>query len=280
MKVLVTGAGGMLGRSVVRAAEFVNHEVVGLTRAELDVTDVAAIRAAFSEHRPDAVVNCAAWTDVDGAESDEAGATALNGDAARELAEAAAAIGAAVVYPSTDYVFDGESTVPYVESDPVAPRTAYGRSKLAGEAATIGANPRHFVVRTAWLFGPGGRNFVDTMLRLAADNGEVVVVRDQTGSPTYTGHLADGIVRLLDTQLYGVHHIAASGECSWYEFAVEIFRQAESDTRVMSCTSEEFARPAPRPAYSVLGTELEYPVVLPDWREGLASYLAERAAIA
>jgi dTDP-4-dehydrorhamnose reductase len=270
----------MLGHAVVRAAEFVNHEVIALGHADLDVTDVAAIRAAFAEHRPDAVVNCAAWTDVDGAESDEAGATALNGDAARELAEAAAAIGAVIVYPSTDYVFDGEGREPYVESDVVAPKTAYGRSKLAGEIGTAGANQRHFIVRTAWLFGANGGNFVDTMLRVGADNDHVVVVRDQIGSPTYTGHLADAIVRLLDTEMYGVHHLAASGECSWYEFAVEIFRQAESGTRVMSCTTDEYPRPARRPAYSVLGTERDYPVVLPDWREGLASYLAERAAIA
>jgi dTDP-4-dehydrorhamnose reductase len=270
----------MLGRGVVRAAEFVGHDVVGLARAELDVTDVAAIRAAFGEHRPEAVVNCAAWTDVDGAESDEAGATALNGDAARELAEAAAAVGASIVYVSTDYVFDGSKRVPYVESDPVAPRTAYGRSKLAGETATIGANPHHFVVRTAWLFGAGGRNFVDTMLRLGADRDELKVVADQVGSPTYTGHLADGIVRLLDTELYGIHHVAASGACSWHEFAVEIFRQADSDTTVVPCTTDEFPRAARRPAYSVLGTEVEFPVVLPEWREGLASYLAERAAIA
>jgi dTDP-4-dehydrorhamnose reductase len=270
----------MLGRAVLRAAEFVNHEVVALGHAELDVTDVAAIRAAFAEHRPDAVINCSAWTDVDGAESDEAGATAVNGDAARELAEAAVAVGAVIVYPSTDYVFAGDKREPYVESDPVAPATAYGRSKLAGEIGTAGANPQHFIVRTAWLFGAGGGNFVDTMLRIGADNDHVVVVRDQIGSPTYTGHLADALVRLLDTEMFGIHHVAASGECSWYEFAVEIFRQAESATRVMSCTSEEFARAAPRPAYSVLGTERDYPIVLPDWREGLASYLAERAPIA
>jgi dTDP-4-dehydrorhamnose reductase len=280
MKVLVTGAGGMLGRDVVRAAEFVNHEVAGLTRADLDVGDVAAIRAAFGDIRPDAVVNCSGWTDVDAAESDEAAATALNGDAAREIAEAAAAVGAPVVYPSTDYVFDGDKRAPYVESDPVAPRTAYGRSKVAGEFGTAAANERHFVVRTAWLFGSGGRNFVDTMLRLGDSLGEVVVVRDQVGCPTYTGHLADAIVRLLDTELYGVHHIAAGGECSWYEFAVEIFRQAGSATRVLSCTTDEYPRPARRPAYSVLGTEIDYPIVLPEWREGLASYLAERAAIA
>jgi dTDP-4-dehydrorhamnose reductase len=279
MKVLVTGAGGMLGVDVVRAAEFVNHEVVALTRADLDIADAAAVRDAVDEHRPNAVVNCAAWTDVDAAESDEEAATALNADAAGAVAAAAAEVGASFVYPSTDYVFAGDAREPYVESDPVDPRTAYGRSKLAGEQAVAAANERHFIVRTAWLFGTGGRNFADTMLG-RADGGVVLVVRDQVGCPTYTGHLADGIVRLIDTEHYGIHHVAASGECSWYEFAVEIFRQAGSDTSVMSCTTDEYPRPAPRPAYSVLGTEIDYPIVLPHWREGLASYLAERAAIA
>jgi dTDP-4-dehydrorhamnose reductase len=270
----------MLGNDIVRAAEFVNHEVVGLSRADLDVSDDRAVAEAIAAERPDAVVNCAAWTDVDGAQTAEDDATRLNGHAAGVVAEAAAAVGANVVYPSTDYVFDGQKRGPYVESDPVDPQSAYGRSKLAGERATAAASDRHFIVRTSWLFGTHGKNFVDTMLKLGDDLGEVVVVRDQVGCPTYAGHLADAIVRLLDTELYGVHHIAGSGECSWYEFAVEIFRQTGSQTRVLSCTTDEFARPAPRPAYSVLGTELDYPVVLPDWREGLASYLAERAAIA
>jgi dTDP-4-dehydrorhamnose reductase len=280
VKILVTGAGGMLGTDVARAAAFVNHEVVALTRADLDVLDEDAVRRTIADERPGAVVNCSAWTDVDGAETAEAEATELNGTVAGIIAAAAADVGAAVVYPSTDYVFEGTSRHPYLESDPVSPQTAYGRSKLAGERATAAANAKHFIVRTAWLFGASGRNFVETMLRLGEDLGEVVVVRDQVGSPTYCGHLADGIVRLLDGESYGVHHIAGSGECSWYEFAVEIFRQTGSETRVLSCTTDEMPRPARRPPYSVLGTEHPYPIVLPDWREGLTSYLSERAAIA
>ncbi|MEA2480651.1 MAG: dTDP-4-dehydrorhamnose reductase [Thermoleophilaceae bacterium] len=269
----------MLGRDVARAAASVNHEVVALSRADLDVLDARAVEAVMAAERPDAVVNCSAWTDVDGAESAEAEATRLNGEAAGILAEAAQAVDATVVYPSTDYVFDGTKRGPYIESDAPSPQTAYGRSKLAGERATAAAGPRHFVVRTSWLFGAGGSNFVETMLRLGDDLGEVVVVRDQVGCPTYTSHLAEGVVRLLDTGLHGTHHLAGGGECSWYEFAVEIFRMAGSETRVLSCTTDEFPRPARRPAYSVLGTEIDYPIVLPEWREGLADYLTERAAV-
>jgi dTDP-4-dehydrorhamnose reductase len=233
----------------------------------------------MSAERPDAVVNCAAWTDVDGAEADESAATAVNGVGAGILAAEAADVGASVVYPSTDYVFDGSSRRPYIESDRPAPLSAYGRSKLAGEIEVAAAAERHWIVRSSWLFGSGGNNFVETMLKLADDLGQVVVVRDQVGSPTYTGHLADAIVRLIDSEEYGIHHIAGSDQCSWYEFAVEIFRQAGVDVRVLSCTSDEFDRPAPRPAYSVLGTDRDYPIVLPDWQEGLASYLRERAPI-
>jgi dTDP-4-dehydrorhamnose reductase len=277
MKVLITGAAGMLGRDVVRAAEAANHEVVALARQDLDLLDVRSVRATLDAERPHAVVNCGAWTDVDGAEGDEAGATRLNGEAAGTLAAAAAEIDAAVVHPSSDYVFDGRSTRPYVESDPPSPVNAYGRSKLAGERAVAEANPRHFVVRTSWLFGAAGRNFVETMLGLAESGGPVLVVRDQVGSPTYTGHLAEALVRLIDGESYGLHHIAGGGECSWFEFANEIFERAGTDTRAMSCTSDEFPRPAPRPAYSVLRTERDYGLELPPWQDGLASYLAERA---
>ena len=266
----------MLGRDVVRAAEYVNHEVVALHRSELDVTDPDAVREAVEAERPEVVVNCAAYTDVDGAESDLEAAMAVNADGAGNVSAAAAAVDASVVYPSTDYVFDGEKGAPYVESDAPAPRSAYGRSKLAGEEATARMNRCHFIVRTSWLFGVSGRNFVETMLALASDLGEVVVVRDQVGGPTYTGHLADAVVRLIDTEEYGIHHLAGAGECSWYDFALEIFRQAGIEVRALSCTSDEFPRPAPRPAYSVLGSEREYGLYLPDWREGLASYLAER----
>jgi dTDP-4-dehydrorhamnose reductase len=277
VKLLVTGAGGMLGRDVLAAAERAGHDVTGFGRADLDVTDASAVRSAFDAERPDAVVNCAAWTDVDGAESDEPAATAVNGAAAGHVAGAAAALGAAVVLPSTDYVFDGTKRTPYVESDATAPQSAYGRSKLAGEHATMAANDRHYVVRTSWLFGVAGRNFVDTMLGLGRDRDELKVVHDQVGCPTYTGHLAAALVRLAagDGE-HGVHHVAGAGECSWFEFATEIFRQADIDVRTLPCTTEEFPRPAPRPAYSVLGSERPDAIRLPDWREGLASYLAER----
>jgi dTDP-4-dehydrorhamnose reductase len=267
----------MLGRDVLGAAERAGHDVVGLTRADLDVTDAGAVRRAFDAERPDAVVNCAAWTDVDGAEADEPAATAANGAAAGHVAGAAAALGAAVVLPSSDYVFDGLKRTPYVESDPTAPQSAYGRSKLAGEHATVAANDRHYVVRTSWLFGVAGKNFVDTMLGLGRDRDELKVVRDQVGCPTYTGHLAAALVRLAagDGE-HGIHHVAGGGECSWFDFATEIFRQADLDVRTVPCTTDEYPRPARRPAYSVLGSERPDPIRLPDWREGLASYLAER----
>ena len=277
MKIVVTGAGGMLGQDFVRAAEYVNHEVVAFAHADLDVTDGAAVRTVMRGERPDVVVNCAAYTKVDGAETARDEALRINGRAAGEVAAAAADVGAAVVYPSTDYVFDGERREPYLESDPTRPLSVYGETKLAGEHATAAANPRHYVVRTSWLFGAHGPNFVETMLALGRDSGQVVVVRDQVGCPTYTGHLAEGLVTLIGRDDFGLHHIAGGGECSWYEFALEIFNQAGVDCVTLSCTSDEFPRPAPRPAYSVLATEREYPIVLPDWRDGLRSYLAERA---
>jgi dTDP-4-dehydrorhamnose reductase len=250
----------MLGQDVVRAAS-----AVGYSRAELDVTDAAAVREAIGPD--DLVVNCAAWTDVDGAEEHEDEALRINRDGARNVAEAAGA----VVYVSTDYVFDGTKRAPYVESDPVNPMTAYGRTKLEGERATAAANPRHFIARTSWLFGPGGKNFVETMLALGP---EVRVVDDQVGCPTFTGHLADALVRLAGTEEYGVHHVAAAGSCSWFEFAREIFARAGSDTRVEPCTTADFPRPAPRPAYSVL--ESERGNRLPTWQEGLDAYLGVR----
>jgi dTDP-4-dehydrorhamnose reductase len=280
MKVVVFGAGGMLGRDVVRAAEAANHEVAGFTRAEVDVADAEATANAVKEADAAAVVNCAAYTAVDVAEQHEAEALRANAEGAGNVAAAAAEVGAPVLHPSTDYVFDGSKPQAYVESDEPHPLSAYGRTKLAGEAAVAAANPRHHVVRSSWLFGTGGRNFVETMLSLAAEQGQVVVVRDQVGSPTYTGHLAAGLVRLPDWQVYGLRHMAGAGQCSWYEFALEIFEQAGVECHVLSCTTEEFPRPAPRPAHSVLATELDGAIELPHWREGLRSYLAERPVAA
>ncbi|HYC80571.1 MAG TPA: dTDP-4-dehydrorhamnose reductase [Solirubrobacterales bacterium] len=276
MKLLVTGAAGMLGRDLMLAAGNAGHDVVGFGRAELDVTDAAAVGRKFELERPDVVINSAAWTDVDGAESAEEAAFAVNGAGAGNVAAAAAELGAAVVYVSTDYVFDGAKRAPYVESDQPAPLSAYARTKLAGEEATIAANKRHFVVRAGGLFGIGGNNFVETMLRLGAVQSEVTVVRDQVASPTYTWHLAYGIVRLIEGVEFGIHHMAAAGECSFYDFAREIFEQAKLDCKVLSVTSEEFGRPAPRPPYSALTSQREHPIRLPSWRDGLAGYLAQR----
>jgi len=266
----------MLGRDVVRAAQLSGHEVVAADRSVLDVTDSSATRAFFDEETPQAVINCAAFTDVDGAEREPDEAMKVNADGARNLAAAAAAVGATVVYPSTDYVFDGSKDTPYLENDEPSPLGSYGTSKLAGEVDTAAVNPQHFIVRSSWLFGVGGRNFVETMLGMAEDNDFVVVVRDQVGSPTYTAHLAEGLVRMLDTRAYGLHHMSAAGECSWYDFAVAIFERAGVDCRVMSAATDELARPAPRPAYSVMDTQYEDAIHLPRWQDGLTYYLQER----
>src|SRR3954469_14738285 len=258
MRTVVVGAGGMLGQDVAPLAD------VALTRAQLDVTDRDAVREALSAD--DVAINCAAWTDVDGAEEHEDEAMRINRDGARNVAEAAGA----VLYVSTDYVFDGTKREPYVPSDPVNPLSAYGRTKLAGERATAEANPRHFIARSSWLFGAGGANFVDTILRLASERDSLRVVDDQTGSPTFTGHLGPALVALAQTEDYGIHHLAAAGSCSWFEFAREILARAGLDTPVEPCTTEEFPRPAPRPAYSVLGGGL------PPWTEGLEAYLGVR----
>jgi dTDP-4-dehydrorhamnose reductase len=276
VRVLVTGAGGMLGGYVVQASTAGGHATLGLSHEELDITDARALADAIEEFRPDAVINAAAYTDVDGAEADEAGAMALNDTAAGLVAAAAARAGAKVVYPSSDYVFDGTQRTPYVESDVTGPVCAYGRSKQAGETSVAISNPRHLIARTSWLFGLGGRNFVETMLRVGREQPEVMVVADQVGCPTYARHLAAAIVALLPSEDYGIHHLASAGRCSWYEFAQEIFDQADVACRVLSATSAEFRRPAPRPAYSALASERRGAIQLPAWRDGLREYLRER----
>jgi len=276
MKVLITGAGGMLGIDVVAAAERANHEVVALTRADLDITDQAAVDATFALEFPQAVINCAAYTAVDLAESEPEAAMLVNATGAGYVATAAAAINAKVVFPSTDYVFDGTKGEPYIESDETNPLSSYGASKLAGELATA-VNPQHMIVRTSWLFGLDGKNFVETMLSLGTQHGEVLVVRDQIGAPTYTRDLADALVALLDTAAFGLHHITGAGECSWWDFAVEIFRQSGIECNVMSGTTELLGKPAPRPAYSVLASARPGALTLPRWDHGLHSYLLARA---
>ena len=270
MRLLVTGAAGMLGRDVVAAA---GGEVVALARADLDITDAAAVRAAVRDARPDAIVNCAGWTDVDGAEAHEAEATAVNGDGAGNLA----ATGIHLVHVSSDYVFDGTASEPYREDAPTEPRSAYGRSKLAGERAVAPYGAA--IVRASWLYGPHGKNFVDTMRRIGAEREEVTVVDDQVGCPTYTGHLAPALVHIAERRLSGILHVAGGGRCSWFELAEATFAETGVDCRVRPQSTADLGRPAPRPAFSVLASTRPDAPVLPHWREGLKAHLA-RAKVA
>jgi dTDP-4-dehydrorhamnose reductase len=273
MRLLVTGAAGMLGRDVVAAAGSAGHEVAALARADLDITDAAAVRAAVAAARPHAVINCAAWTDVDGAEAAEEQATTINGAGAGHVAQAAAAHDALTVHVSSDYVFDGRAREPYPEAAPTAPAGAYGRSKLAGELAVAAAGGRHAIVRSAWVFGPHGKNFVDTMRRLGAERDEIAVVDDQVGCPTYTGHLAAALVQIAERGTTGVLHVAGGGQCSWFDFAEATFEETGLVCRVRRQSTAELGRPAPRPAFSVLGSTRADAPVLPHWREGLRAHL-------
>ncbi|GAA2153032.1 dTDP-4-dehydrorhamnose reductase [Actinomadura napierensis] len=247
---LVTGAGGMLGTDVVARLD----DVVAPGRGELDLTDAGAVREALRRHRPETVVNCAAWTAVDDAETHEDAALAVNGTAVEALVAGCAEIGAKLVQVSTDYVFPGTATEPYPEDAPTAPVNAYGRTKLAGETAVLGYE-RGYVVRTAWLYGANGPSFVRTMARLARERDTVEVVDDQAGQPTWTGDLADRIIALARADApAGAYHGTNAGRTTWYGLAREVFALLGLDPdRVRATTSEKFVRPAPRPAFSVLG---------------------------
>ncbi|MGH3077578.1 MAG: dTDP-4-dehydrorhamnose reductase [Gaiellaceae bacterium] len=264
-RVLITGAGGQLGRALAEA--FADEALVALRREDWDVT----LPAPPGLGHVDLVLHTAAWTDVDGAEADPQGAAAVNvGGTAN-----AAALGAPLVTYSTDYVFDGRKRDPYVESDGPSPLSAYGRTKLHGEAA---AGADAWVVRTSWLFGPTGHNFVRTMLRLGAERNEVAIVDDQRGCPTYVGHLAVATRELVDGGgLRGVWHLAADGDCTWADLAEAVFAEAGLACRVRRISTDELDRPAPRPAYAVLRSERPGAPALPHWREGLRDCLARLA---
>jgi len=260
-RVLITGAGGQLGRALQEA--FAGDEVLALRREDWNV----AFPPPAGLPPLDLVLHAAAWTNVDGAEDDPQGAAAVNVGGTTH----AAGLGAPLVAFSSDYVFDGRKESPYVESDGPNPLSAYGRTKLHGEAA---AGEHAWIVRSSWLFGPTGHNFVRTMLRLGAERHEVAVVDDQRGCPTYVGHLAAATRELVDAgSAYGVWHLAAAGDCTWADFAEAIFEEAGLDCRVRRITSAELGAKAPRPAYSVLRSEKGAPV-LPHWREGLAACVA------
>jgi dTDP-4-dehydrorhamnose reductase len=275
---LVTGAGGMLGRDVVAALE--GRKVTALAgRAALDVADPAAVAAAVAGH--DVVVNCAAWTAVDDAESQEAAALRVNGEGARVLARACAAAGARLVQPSTDYVFAGDATEPYPEDAPLAPVSAYGRTKAAGEVAVREELPgAHWIVRTAWLYGEHGPNFVRTMARLQRERETVDVVDDQQGQPTWTKDVVTQILALVDGDAApGTYHATSSGRTTWFGLARAVFEGLGADPdRVRPTTSEAYVRPAARPAFSVLGHEAWHRAGIPPirpWDQALSAALAE-----
>ncbi len=262
---MITGARGQLGHAL--AAVFADDDLVAVSHEDWDVTQPPSnrlLRGGF-----DLVLHTAAWTDVDGAEADPQGASAVNvGGTAN-----AAALGAPLVVFSTDYVFDGRKGEPYLESDSANPLSAYGRSKLHAEAA---AGENAWVARSSWLYGPTGHNFLRTMLRFGAELGEVTVVDDQRGCPTYVGHLAPAVRELVDADRpRGVWHVAASGDCTWADFAEAIFAEASLTCRVRRITSEELGRPATRPTCAVLRSERPGAPVLPHWRDGLRACLAE-----
>lgn len=264
-RVLITGAGGQLGRAL--ASAFGDDEVVALTREAWDVT--APLDPGLRGDPPDLVLHTAAWTDVDGAEEDPQGAAAVNvGGTAH-----AASLGGSLVAFSSDYVFDGRKGAPYVESDAPNPLSAYGRTKLNGEGA---AGPDAWIVRSSWLFGPTGHNFLRTMLRLGEEREEIAVVDDQRGCPTFVGDLAAAVRQLADSELErGVWHLAADGDCTWADFAEAIFEETGQVCRVRRVTTEHLGRLAPRPSYSVLRSERFGAPVLPHWRDGLRSCLRE-----
>lgn len=271
----------MLARDLVPVLRERGHEPVGLSRRELDVLDAEAVERVLERYRPEVVIQGAAYTAVDRAEEEPEEAYAVNAEGARRVAAGCQKIGASFVYPSTDYVFAGDGERPYTTGDPTSPVNAYGASKLGGETAALEV-PGNLVVRTSWLYGAGGANFVETMLRLSAERDELQVVDDQIGRPTWTVTLSRAIVRLLERRAAGIVHVSDGGaETSWFGFALEIMGRAGRETRVLPVTSEAFPRPAARPRYSVLDcseTEALLGEPLPEWRASLQRYLEVRGA--
>ena len=271
----------MLGQAVVEECRRRGVEVHGLSHSDLDICDRTRVHAVISRMAPDIVINCAAFTRVDDAEADPEGAMVVNADAARHLADACAEAGAQFVYISTDYVFDGRGTRPYPTDAPIAPLNAYGRSKAQGEALVMASGSRWLIVRTSWLYGKGGANFVDAIVARARASDRIQVVDDQVGRPTWSRSLATGLLDLLAAGAAGIHHYADEGVASWFEFAQEIVDVADVRCDVEPVSSELFKRPAPRPSYSVLdlsATRAQLPAPPPHWRDSVRRYLAESTA--
>lgn len=277
LNILITGANGQLGRELRRLGGISPNNYIYTDVAELDITDADAVLRAVERDRIDVIVNCAAYTNVERAEEDEATADLLNHRAAGNLAAAAKATGATLFHVSTDYVFDGASCLPYTEEMPPSPQSAYGRTKLAGEQAVIESGCNYLIFRTAWLYSEYGNNFLKTMLRLTSERDMLKVVFDQTGTPTYAGDLALAIFSIIEAGRYagneGLYHFSNEGVCSWYDFAAEIAAAAGHQTcRIDPCRTAEFPTKAARPAYSVLDkTKIKtvFGMEIPHWREAM-----------
>ncbi|MDM5281399.1 dTDP-4-dehydrorhamnose reductase [Paenibacillus silvae] len=283
-RIIVTGAAGQLGYDVVKMFEASGHDVLACDRDQMDITDQQQCIKQVEAFCPDVIIHCAAYTAVDQAESDVDTAFAINAVGTRNITVAAEKVKAKLVYISTDYVFDGTSDTPYQEYDVTNPQSVYGKSKLAGELLVQSLSTRWFIIRTSWVFGRHGQNFVRTMLDLMVKRPELQVVHDQQGSPTYTVDLAQLVSELALSEQYGIYHASNSGSCTWFEFAQAIAEEAsrhgviEAAANIMPCTTAQFPRPAPRPAYSVmdhLGIRINGLQPMRHWREALIAFLHE-----
>lgn len=277
MKVLITGANGQLGRELQKQYANKDAELILTDVKELDITDVIGVHKFVNEHKPDVIINCAAHTQVDKCEEQVDLAYKINTVGPKNLASAAFEIGAEIVQVSTDYVFDGEGKKHLIEFDAPNPQTVYGKTKLDGENFVKVLNPKHYIVRTAWLYGDGN-NFVKTMINLSKTHDELKVVDDQIGTPTSAVDLARVIIKLVEEKNYGIFHCTCKGLCSWYDFAKEIFRLKNINIKVTPCTTEEFPRPAKRPKYSVLRNymlELTTGDITREWQEALKEYIEQ-----
>ncbi|NMI03846.1 dTDP-4-dehydrorhamnose reductase [Paenibacillus sp. SZ31] len=282
MKVLVTGSNGQLGRDVVLLLENEGHSVLACDRDQMDITNQVQCNEVVSSFHPEVVIHCAAYTAVDAAQTDIDGAYKVNAVGTRNVAVAVEKVGAKLIYISTDYVFDGNSVNPYQEYDETNPQSVYGKSKRAGEWLVQSLSSKWFVVRTSWVYGLYGNNFVKTMLKLGQEKPNLQVVHDQKGSPTYAVDLAGFLIELMATEMYGIYHASNSGTCTWYEFTQAIFEEAQTtggvsiQTKLEPCTTEQFPRPAPRPVNSVMDHMSIRTNGLTDlrpWRDGLKDFI-------
>ncbi|MEE8470815.1 MAG: dTDP-4-dehydrorhamnose reductase [Dehalococcoidia bacterium] len=279
MRALVTGSAGMLAKDVIPQLSELGHEVVAPSEKDFDIADLDTVRVAVSRHKPEVIINCAAYTLVDEAETEEHQAVMINGFAVQNLCLVCQERDIPLVHFSTDYVFDGDKEGPYTIYDEPDPASAYGRSKLLGERYVLWLLNKFYLIRTAWLFGHHGRNFIETMLELGQSRKQISVVNDQKGCPTWTRHLAQTVAGLIETRRYGIYHATNSEPTTWFDFAREIFRLANMDVEVLPVTTDQFPRPAKRPRNSVLDP---FPLpqvlgrVMPSWREALDEYMQLR----